>query len=89
MRNKEKENVKVNPDGTKVKLEASWFKKGNKLLITGHRRGTEFIPRKYSDSVYKHTIQLIKEIDENGELVLQSDRVGNEKEEERALNYDR
>ena len=59
----------------KITLENSWFKRGNKVLITGFRRGDKFFPKKYQNSIFRHTIQLIKDIDEDGNLVLQSDRV--------------
>ena len=61
---------------TKVVKEKSWFKRGNKLLITGYRRGDQFVPKKYVDSAYRHTLQLITDVDTNGNLKLQSERVG-------------
>lgn len=64
----------------KTVIEKSWFTRGTKLLITGYRREDQFIPKKYSDSVYKHSIQLIKNIDEDGKLVLQNEREGKESE---------
>ena len=67
-------------DGTKTVLEKSWFTRGNKLLVTGYRREDQFIPKKYSDSIYKHTVQLITDIYDNGTLGLQSERVGQEEE---------
>ena len=72
----------VGEDGTKTVLEKSWFSRGTKLLITGYRRDEQFIPKKYSDSIFKHSVQLIKDIDEEGILSLQSERIGQEKEEE-------
>jgi DNA polymerase-3 subunit alpha len=66
-----------NEDATgKTVLEKSWFGRGNLLLVTGYRRQDQFVPKKYSDSAYRHTLQLIKEIDDEGNLKLQSDRVG-------------
>jgi len=62
----------------KTVLEKSWFGRGNKLLVTGYRRGDQFVPKKYSDSAFRHTLQLIKEIDIEGNLRLQSDRVGDD-----------
>jgi DNA polymerase-3 subunit alpha len=58
----------------KMVLEDSWFKRGNKLLITGFRRGDQFRPKRYRDSVYPHTIQKIVDIGEDGSLILQSER---------------
>lgn len=61
--------------GSKTVLEKSWFARGNKLLITGIRRGDTFFPKKYHDSIYQHTVCLITDIYENGLLELQLDRV--------------
>lgn len=71
----------VNEDGKKTVLEKSWFVRGNKLLVTGYRREDQFVPKKYMDSAYKHTLQFIKDIDENGNLTLQSERVDVDEDE--------
>ena len=65
---------------SKVIREKSWFRRGNKLLITGYRREDQFVPKKYVDSAYRHTLQLITDIDEEGNLKLQSERIGEEDE---------
>ena len=59
----------------KVTLEEGWFKRGNLLLVTGFRREDNFFPKRYKNSVVQHTVQLIKEIKPNGDLILQSERV--------------
>jgi DNA polymerase-3 subunit alpha len=59
----------------KTTLEDGWFKRGNLLLITGFRRENNFYPKRYKNSVTQHTVQLIKEIKDNGDLILQSDRI--------------
>lgn len=66
---------RINGDGSKTKLEDGWFKRGNKIIVTGYRRGDQFKPKKYKDSVYNHTVQKIVDIKDNGDLVLQSERV--------------
>ena len=71
----------VNENGEKTKLEDSWFARGTKLLITGYRRDEQFVPKKYGDSIFKHTVQLIKAINNDGTLVLQSERAGVDSEE--------
>lgn len=55
-------------------IETSWFTRGNKLLFTGFKRGNKFVPRKYKNSIYQHTVALIKEIDHEGNLILQTER---------------
>lgn len=57
-------------------LEKSWFTRGNLLLITGIRRGDNFIPKKYRDSIYNHTICLISKVNDNGTLDLVLERIG-------------
>lgn len=61
--------------GKKTVLEKSWFMRGNKLLITGIRRGDSFFPKKYFDSIYNHTVCLITDVHVNGDLELQLERV--------------
>lgn len=58
----------------KVTVEEGWFKRGNKLLITGYRRGSQFIPRIYKGSAYQHTICLIENVREDGVLELKTER---------------
>jgi DNA polymerase-3 subunit alpha len=59
----------------KIILEDGWFKRGNLLLVTGFRRGDQFKPKRYKDSIYQHAISKITEIKENGDLLLQNDRI--------------
>ena len=72
----DKQISELSDSGIKTVIEKSWFMRGNKLLITGYRRGEQFIPKKYNDSAYIHTLQLITDIDTEGNLKLQSERVG-------------
>lgn len=58
----------------KTILEKSWFQRGNKLLVTGIRRGDLFYPKRYSDSIYQHTVCLIRGVNPNGTLDLQFER---------------
>lgn len=55
-------------------LEESWLKRGNKLLIAGIRRGDQFWPMVYKDTIYKHTINLVEEIYNDGTLLLSTER---------------
>ena len=71
----DKQIARVNEDGSKTVLEKSWFSRGTKLLITGFRREEQFIPRKYSDSIYTHSVQLIKNLNSDGSLDLQNERI--------------
>lgn len=71
----DKQIVEVDELGKKTTLEKSWFQRGNILLVTGFRRDEQFIPRKYTDSIFKHSLQLITAINEDGTLDLQSERI--------------
>ena len=63
-------------DGKKKVIEKSWFSRGNKLILTGIRRGADFIPKVYKNSEWKNPIQLITSIDDQGFLELKSERDG-------------
>lgn len=52
-------------DGVKHVVEKSWFTKGTKLIITGIRRGDNFIPKKYKSTEYPLFEKIIK-MDDNG-----------------------
>lgn len=54
--------------------ESSWFKRGNKLIIAGFRSGNYFFPRKYQNTIYRHTVTLVEEIMDDGELKLKFER---------------
>lgn len=59
----------------KTRLEESWLKRGNLLLIAGIRRDDQFYPMIYNDTIYKHTINLIKGVNNDGTLQLQVERI--------------
>lgn len=63
------------PDGKKKIIEKSWFSKGNKLLITGIRRGDQWIVKTYKNSIYQHPIQLITQVHDDGSINIQDTRV--------------
>lgn len=55
-------------------IEKSWFTRGNKLLVSGFRRSNNFIPKVYKNSIYRHTIALIDDLDSEGNLILTTER---------------
>lgn len=67
--------VQVDEEGKKTVLEKSWFQRGTLLLVTGFRREEQFVPRKYNDSIFKHSLQLITNVNDDGTLDLQSERI--------------
>jgi len=60
-------------DGKKHIIERSWLSRGTKLMIQGIRRGDNFIPKKYSKSVYPIISKIIK-INEDNSLEFQFER---------------
>lgn len=60
--------------GKKKIIEKSWFSRGNKLIIVGIRRGDNFIPKIYKNSIYSTPISLITNIDNNGEILIKDRR---------------
>ena len=60
-------------DGKKHVVESSWFNRGNKLLICGLRSEEEFIAKKYA-STGGHQLYKITDIDEQGDILLCSER---------------
>lgn len=56
-----------------VDNDKSWITRGNKLVIIGYRRGESFIPKVYSDSLYKHSIVKINGFS-NGRISFKLDR---------------
>ena len=61
-------------DGKKKVLEKSWFSRGNKIIVTGIRREDMFIAKKYKSTPY-HLVELIVDIDENGNILTQEERI--------------
>ena len=62
-------------EGDKKKVvEESWFSRGSNLLVYGMRRGDMFYPKKYQDSIYQHTVSLITDVFDNGQMSIQNER---------------
>ena len=63
----------IGPDGKNHVVEKSWFNRGSMILVQGVRVGDEFMPKKYKSSA-GHQLYHILDVDENGDLILQTDR---------------
>lgn len=63
-----------NTTGTSKIIENSWFKRGTMLLVAGYRKEDNFFPKIYSDTIWKNTTVLIKEVKNDGSLDLQQER---------------
>lgn len=68
--------VKDERTGKKTIIERSWFRRGNKLMVAGIRRGDNFVPKIYKKCNFKFPIELITSIDENGEVTVAGERAG-------------
>lgn len=67
--------VKDSVTGKKTIIERSWFKRGNKLMVAGIRRGDNFVPKIYKNNAYfTYPIELITSIDENGIVTVAGER---------------
>ena len=65
------------PDGKSKVVDASWFKRGQPLILTGVRIGeNDFSIKAYKSSIYQHKVQKILSVGSNGELKIQSYRYG-------------
>lgn len=71
-------NISIMVNGKKKKIDGSWFTRGNMIIVQGFRRDDEFIPKHYTDSVFSHSIIKIQEIQNNGQIVVQMERIRTE-----------
>ena len=47
-------------EGKKHVIEKSWFSRGTKLVVQGIRKGQDFIPKKYKNSLYPIITKITK-----------------------------
>lgn len=66
--------VKDETTGKKTIVERSWFRRGNKLMVAGIRRGDNFVPKVYKRSEFEFPIELITSIDDDGIVGLAGER---------------
>ena len=66
--------VKDEITGKKTIIERSWFKRGNKIMVAGIRRGDNFIPKVYKKCEFEFPIELITSIDEQGNIEVAGER---------------
>lgn len=64
----DKQISKINSDGSKTVIEKSFFERGNRLIITGIRRGDSFIPKKYKGTAFP-LFEKINIMTNDGEIV--------------------
>lgn len=67
--------IKDEQTGKKTIVERSWFKRGNKLMIVGIRRGDNFVPKIYKNNKqFDYPIELIVDIDNDGLVTVAGER---------------
>ena len=81
---KYKAQISENVNGKKKVLEKSWFQRGMPLIIAGYKMGeNDFKVKTYKNSVFNKKITRILSIDnETGEVITQSYRYGDERDED-------
>ena len=68
--------VKDEVTGKKTIIERSWFKRGNKLMVAGIRRGDNFVPKVYKNSNFEFPIELIVNVNNDGSVDVAGERAG-------------
>ena len=69
-------------DGVKTVLDKPWLARGVCLVITGYRRGeSDFVAKKYRNSIFPSTVSKIEEINDDGSIVMRHKRYGQEEAE--------
>lgn len=66
----------VSPNGKKIVHDKPWFKRGELLIVTGYRRGDDFIAKRYKTSVFPHQVQKIARVMPDGTADIISERWG-------------
>ena len=66
--------VKDEVTGKKTIIERSWFKRGNKIMIAGIRRGDNFVPKVYRKCQFEYPIELITQVNLDGTVELAGER---------------
>lgn len=64
------------PDGSKEILEKSWFTRGNRLIVYGHRQQSQFRVHRYKDSAAGYITMLITKVNEDGTIEVTNQRKG-------------
>ena len=70
----------VDENGDKKVMDESWLKRGSLVIIAGYRRGDSFVAKRYSKSIYQHTMMKIDKVYEDGSIDIISERYGSEEE---------
>lgn len=73
--NYKRQNSVVNEDGRSEVVDPSYFSRGQLLIVSGFRRGeSDFMCKRYKNSIFQHSCQRIWSINEDGSAEIQSER---------------
>ena len=50
--------------------ESNWFERGKIVMFCGYRRNDAFFVKKYKNSIYQHSVNLVEEITKDNELII-------------------
>lgn len=60
--------------------DENWLKRGNLIMVSGYRRNDAFFVKKYKNTIFQHSITLIKEVNEDKTLTLKLERLSKNEE---------
>ena len=69
------------PGGKTKVMDKSWFERGSLIIVSGYRRGDDFVAKKCKHSIFTHQVQKIDKVEEDGEAYIRSTRYGFEEED--------
>lgn len=73
--NYKRQNSIINEDGKSEVIDPSYFSRGQLLIVSGFRRGeSDFVCKRYKNSIFQHSCQRIWSINEDGTAEIQSER---------------
>lgn len=61
-------------DGKSKIMEEGWFKRGNKILVTGYRRDDTFVAKTYKNTPTHQLYKIVSLINKGSEMTLTNDR---------------
>ena len=77
-----KSQISETVDGKKKVLDKSWLNRGTLVIVTGYRRENDFVCKKYSRTIFQHSMSKIDKVYDDGSIDIISERYGIKKDEE-------
>ena len=70
----------LDENGKKVVMDKSWLTRGTLVIISGYRRGDNFVCKHYKSSIFQHSMMKIDKVYDDGSADIISERYGNEED---------